>query len=171
MEGRILTDEFMLKLNETLVTAYRSVLKIEDEFIKRAGTPNVSSSEMHLLETIGRTRGRGRTVKEIAAELRITQPSVTAAVNRLVEKGIVERRRSTEDGRVVYIHLTRLGHKTYAVFMRFHENMVRAVAKDLTDSEKAHLLKGMIRLNAFFEKQFIDEAAGLIPQNDLSTKE
>lgn len=166
-----MTDEFMSKLNETLVTAYRSILKIEDEFIKRAGTPNVSSSEMHLLETIGKTKGKGRTVKEIASDLRITQPSVTAAVNRLVQKGCVERRRSTEDGRVVYIHLTRLGHKTYAVFMRFHENMVRAVAKDLGDEEKAHLLKGMIQLNAFFEKQFIDEITEIGRQSDLSTKE
>lgn len=152
-----MTDEFLIRLNQSLVTAYRSILKIEDEFIKRAGTPNVTSSEMHLLETIGKTKGKGRTVKEIAADLRITQPSVTAAVNRLVQKGCVERRRSTEDGRVVYIHLTRLGHKTYAVFMRFHENMVRSVAKELNEEEKAHLLKGMIRLNKFFEKQFIND--------------
>lgn len=166
-----MTDEFLIKLNETLVTAYRSILKIEDEFIKRAGSPNVSSSEMHLLETIGKTKGKGRTVKEIAADLRITQPSVTAAVNRLVQKGCVERRRSTEDGRVVYIHLTRLGHKTYAVFMRFHENMVRAVAKDLNDEEKAHLLKGMIRLNEFFEKQFMDGAPVTGGKDDSSAKE
>lgn len=155
-----MTDEFLIRLNETLVTAYRSILKIEDEFIRRAGTPNVSSSEMHLLDAIGRAKDRGRTVKEIAADLRITQPSVTAAVNRLVQKGCVERRRSTEDGRVVYIHLTRLGHKTYAVFLRFHENMVRSVAKDMTEEEKTHLLKGMLKLNAFFEKQFIEDDIG-----------
>lgn len=155
-----MTNEFMFKLNETLVTAYRSILKIEDEFIKRAGIPNITSSEMHLLEVIGKATGKGRTVKEIAAELRITQPSVTAAVNRLVQKGCVERCRSTQDGRVVYIHLTRLGQKTYSVFMRFHENMVRAVATDLSEEEKANLLKGMIRLNAFFEEQFIEDMTG-----------
>ncbi|MFV0497724.1 MAG: MarR family winged helix-turn-helix transcriptional regulator [Candidatus Fimivivens sp.] len=166
-----MTDEFMNKLNETLVTAYRSILKIEHEFIKRTGTPNVSTSEMHLLEAIGKTKGKGRTVKEIASDLCITQPSVSAAVNRLVQKGCIERRRSTEDGRVVYIHLTPLGHKTYSVFMRFHENMVRAVANDLGDEEKAHLLKGMVRLNTFFEKQFIDEITQIGQSSDLSTKE
>ena len=157
-------DQFMTKLNETLVTAYRSILKIEDEFIKRSGTLNISSTEMHLLQAIGKGKNKGRTVKDLAADLRITQPSVTAAVNRLVQKGCVERRRSTEDGRVVYIHLTRLGHKNYAVFLRFHENMVRSVAKDLTEEEKAHLLKGMVKLNEFFERQYtLDDTEDIDP--------
>lgn len=147
----------MTQLNESLITAYRSILKIEDQFIKHSGTPNVTTSEMHLIDAIGRAGENGRTVKEIAKALNITQPSVTAAVNRLVLKGCVERRRSTEDGRVVYIHLTRLGKKTHSVFLRFHENMMRSIAHDLTDEEKRHLLKGMIRLNAFFEGQFLPE--------------
>jgi DNA-binding MarR family transcriptional regulator len=147
-------DEFSDRLNETLTTAYRSILKIEDQFLKRAGSLNVSASEMHLLETIGRMKGGGRTVKDIAVDLGITQPSVTSAVNRLVMKGCVRRQRSEEDGRVVYIHLTKKGHKAYSLFTFFHENMVRSVTKGLTDEEKQSLLKGMIRLNEFFAQQF-----------------
>jgi DNA-binding MarR family transcriptional regulator len=146
-------DEFSQRLNETLTTAYRSILKIEDQFLKRTGSLNVSASEMHLMETIGKMKGAGRTVKDIAADLGITQPSVTSAVNRLVMKGCVRRKRSEADGRVVYIHLTKRGHKAYALFSYFHENMVRAVTKGLTEEEKQNLLKGMVRLNEFFIQQ------------------
>lgn len=152
-----MTDEFMNKLNISLITSYRSILKIEEQFARRAGSPNVSASEMHMIDVIGKGENNSRTVKEIANALHITQPSVTAAINRLEKKGCVERIRSKDDGRVVYIHLTRFGHKIYSLFLRFHENMVRSVAKELTDEEKAHLLKGMIRLNEFFAKQFQDD--------------
>ncbi len=126
-------DEFSQRLNETLTTAYRSILKIEDQFLKRTGSLNVSASEMHLMETIGKMKGAGRTVQGYRRRPgHITQPSVTSAVNRLVMKGCVRRQRSEADGRVVYIHLTKRGHKAYALFSYFHENMVRAVTKGLT---------------------------------------
>lgn len=158
-----MSTDFERQLSVTLVTAYRSILKIEDQFLKRVGTPNVSTSEMHLLEGIHRAGARGRTVKELGNDLGITQPSVSAAVNRLEKKGCVERRRSQEDGRVVYIHLTARGTQAYALFSKFHSELVEAVTRDLDNEEKQHLLKGMLRLNRFFEEQ--NAALARLPQS------
>ncbi len=144
-------DEFSTQLNNILMATYHSILKIEEQSLKNT-LPDLSVNEMHLLETIGKTHGNGRTVSGIAEELGITQPSVTAAVNKLVKKGYVERWRSEEDGRVVYIYLTKKGNSAYALHSYFHENMVRSVVRELTEEEKAHLLKGMVRLNAFFQQ-------------------
>ncbi len=149
-------DEFSRKLDDTLLTAYRYTVKIENQFLQRIGELNVTGSEMHLLEVIGKSEGKHCTVKQIAQALSITQPSVTAAVNRLVIKGCVERRRCEEDGRVVHISMTRQGRKAYALFAYFHENMVRAITKELTGEERKQLLKGMQKLNEFFERQYRD---------------
>ena len=157
----------MRKLNVTLVTAYRSILKIEEEFAKHSGTPNISANEMHMIDVIGTGPNGSRTVKEIASALHITQPSVTAAVNRLEKKGCVERIRSTEDGRVVYIHLTRFGHKIHSLYRRFHENMVRSIAKDLTDEEKLSLIKGMTSLIEFFDAQ----SSNILEKSQKDTEE
>ena len=152
-------DEFSRRLDDTLLTAYRYTVKIENQFLQRIGELNVTGSEMHLLEVIGKSEGKCCTVKQIAQALNITQPSVSAAVNRLTAKGCVVRRRSEEDGRVVYIHMTRQGRKAYALFAYFHENMVRALTKELSSEERSQLLKGMQRLNSFFERQYRDHIA------------
>ena len=152
-------DEFSRKLDDTLLTAYRYTVKIENQFLQRIGELNVTGSEMHLLEVIGKSAGKRCTVKQIAQALNITQPSVSAAVNRLVAKGCVLRQRSEQDGRVVYIHMTRQGRKAYALFAYFHENMVRAITRELSPEERIQLLSGMEKLNKFFEQQYRDHIA------------
>ena len=94
-----MTEEFDKKLYVLLINVYRSILKIEEGFMSRAGMPNISSSEMHMIDVIGSGKDGHRTVKEIALALHITQPSVITAINRLEKKGCVERVRSKEDRR------------------------------------------------------------------------
>ena len=42
-------DEFSRRLDDTLLTAYRYTVKIENQFLQRIGELNVTGSEMHLL--------------------------------------------------------------------------------------------------------------------------
>lgn len=97
-ERRLGDGRISRRLDDTLLTAYRYTVKIENQFLQRIGELNVTGSEMHLLEVIGKSEGKCCTVKQIAQALNITQPSVSAAVNRLATKGCVVRRRSEEDG-------------------------------------------------------------------------
>ncbi|MBP1557563.1 MAG: hypothetical protein J6A76_06590 [Oscillospiraceae bacterium] len=48
-----MTEEFDKKLYVLLINVYRSILKIEEGFMSRAGMPNISSSEMHMIDVIG----------------------------------------------------------------------------------------------------------------------
>lgn len=148
-----MTEEFDRKLYVLLINVYRSILEIEEGFMSRSGIPSISASEMHMIDVIGTGKDGHRTVKEIALSLHITQPSVTTAINRLEKKGCVERVRSKEDRREVHIHLTSLGKKIHSLFLRFHSNMVRSIAEDLTDEEQMHLIRAMIKLNAYFSEQ------------------
>ena len=145
-------DPFSAKLNEVLVNTFRSILKVEEQTIKRSERMDLTITELHLLDTVSKSSG-GRMVSDIAADLCITLPSVTVAINKLQKKGYVTKKRCDLDRRVVYVALTELGRKMNAVHRYFHESMVRAVTQGLSWKEKNAMLKGIHKLHAFFEKR------------------
>ena len=71
---------------------------------------------------------------------------------KLVKKGYVEKNRSQVDGRVVHIKLTREGRRANTAHRYFHTRMVRAIANGLSPEEQSAMLKGMQKLNLFFNQ-------------------
>lgn len=145
-------DAFAEELNILLTEAYHSILRIEEQMIRSAGKLDLTINEIHLIEAVARREG-GQTISALSEELDISLPSVTVAINKLLGKGYVLKNRSKSDGRVVYVTLTHLGEKINLAHRYFHKKMVLAVAKELTDEEKAAMAKGIRRLNAFFEEK------------------
>lgn len=148
-------DSFSSELNQILVETFRSILKVEEQMLKNSDKIDLSISELHLLESVGKTDANenGRTISSIADDLDITLPSVTIAINKICKKGYVEKFRCENDGRVVYVKLTKLGNKVNKAHQYFHEKMVREITKGLSDDEKNVMLKGIAKLNAFFKKK------------------
>lgn len=152
-EGRaIMRDHFSEMLNELLVSTYRTVLKVEEQMIKNMNEIDLSINELHMLESIG-TGEEGATISDIARVMDITLPSVTVAIKKLEKKGYIQKVKSEEDGRIVRVVLTRLGRKIDAIHRYFHEQMIRSVAKEITEDEKEVLLKAMVNLNGFFKQR------------------
>ena len=146
-------DAFAEALNDLLVNTFHDILKLEEEALRISSASRLSISEMHLLEAIAKGRGQGRSITDIARELDITLPSVTTAVNKLVRKGFVEKVRSEDDKRQVFVVLTRDGKRAETSHRFFHRNMVLGASKGLKEDEKAALLKGLNNLHAFFRSQ------------------
>ena len=148
-------DAFSEQLNEILVDTFRCILKVEEKAIRSSEKVNLTISEMHLIESVGKKGRPGSTIGDIASDLSITPPSVTVAINKLMKKGYVRKVRSENDGRVVHVTLTDLGKKVDAVHRYFHETMVRSVAKELAEDEKDAMYKGIQKLNAFFKRKLV----------------
>ena len=144
---------FEEQLNAVIVDTYRSILKVEETILKRSDKIDLSISEIHMLEAVGRGKDRRRTISELAEEMNITLPSVTVAINKLMKKGYVEKIRGEEDGRIVYVSLTRMGRKIDAVHRYFHESMVRSIIRDITEEEQQILYKGVMKLDQFLKDQ------------------
>ena len=140
---------FATDLNEMLEDIYRNIRLMEETDMKKSRL-NLSIGEIHLLEQIGKGE-EGMTVSEIAQKQNITKPSVTVAVNKLVQKGYCEKQRVEADGRAVLVTLTERGRRVNAFHARFHRNMIREVTSDLTESEQEKLLEIMGRLNHYFK--------------------
>lgn len=152
-------DSYLHTFNEMLTTTYRSICKVEELMLRKLSGDRLSLSEMHMLESIGKRRGEGRTITEIAQDLEITPPSVTATVKRLEKKGYVTKDRSSEDARRVQILLTPDGSRAEIAHRYFHRKMVRAITADLNVCERDAILKGLKKMNAFMRLQLESYAA------------
>lgn len=144
---------FEEQLNEVIVDTYRSILRVEENILKRSDQTDLSISEIHMLEAVGKGKDRRRTISELAEVLNITLPSVTVAINKLMKKGYVEKVRDEEDGRIVYVSLTRQGRRIDSAHRYFHESMVRSIIRDMTESEMQALYKGVMKLDTFLKEQ------------------
>ena len=144
---------FEEQLNEVIVDTYRSILRVEENILKRSDQTDLSISEIHMLEAVGKGKDRRRTISELAEVLNITLPSVTVAINKLMKKGYVEQVRGEEDGRIVYVSLTRQGRRIDSAHRYFHESMVRSIIRDMTESEMQALYKGVMKLDTFLKEQ------------------
>ena len=85
--------------------------------------------------------------------MKITLSSVTIAVNKLVKKGYVEKIRSEQDARQVFVKLTKMGRKVNAGHLYFHENMIRTMSQEMDSSDKEILVRAMKNLNQFFKRK------------------
>ena len=63
---------FEEQLNAVIVDTYRSILKVEETILKRSDKIDLSISEIHMLEAVGRGKDRRRTISELAEEMNIT---------------------------------------------------------------------------------------------------
>jgi DNA-binding MarR family transcriptional regulator len=147
---------FNRELNDILVDTFKIITKIEEISIKRTGH-DLSVSEVHILESAADDQGKGRTISDIAEDLRITLPSVTVAINKLVRKGYVSKMKDEADGRRVYVQLTDKGTQMDRVHRYFHKKLVSDISAGLTEPEKEALYTAMQKMNGFFEKRLLKE--------------
>jgi len=146
-------DAFAAALNDLLVNTFHSILKLEEESLSRIGAFPLSISEMHLLEAVGRGKDAGKSITDIAKELSVTLPSVTAAVNKLAKKGYLNKEKCENDRRMVFVRLSEEGRRAEASHRFFHRHMVNSASLDLKEDEKAALIRGLNNLHAFFRSQ------------------
>lgn len=146
-------DAFGAALNDLLVTTFRTILHLEEEMLNRISRDQLSINELHMLEAVAKRNEGDMTITDIARELSITPPSVTAAVNKLDKKGYLTKEKSEADKRIVLVRMTPKGRRTETAHRFFHRQMVNAVAKKLPKDQREALLNGLNNLNAFFAEQ------------------
>jgi MarR family transcriptional regulator, 2-MHQ and catechol-resistance regulon repressor len=75
-------------------------------------------------------------VNSIGSLVRLTSGSITAAVDRLEGKGLVERRNDPEDRRARVVHLTPEGRRLISCAFSDHEAAMERAAAALTPEER-----------------------------------
>lgn len=135
-------------INDVLVNLFNEIMDIEERALITSEYKDISVNDMHVIEAVG--IGTARSMSTVAKSLSVTVGTLTIAMNHLVKKGYVERRRSEEDRRVVLVSLSEKGEKAYHHHRMFHEKMVMAVMKDLNRQETDALTEALLKLQDFF---------------------
>ncbi|UGS35254.1 MarR family winged helix-turn-helix transcriptional regulator [Capillimicrobium parvum] len=98
----------------------------------RSGPDRLSRTESALLAGLD---AGPRRITELAETQVLAQPTVTQLVDRLQRRGLVERERSTEDGRVVLVSLSDAGRAELGAVRAHYRGVLRALTAELPDDE------------------------------------
>lgn len=140
-------------LNNLLVKLFNDILRIEEKSLKKSEElSDLSVTEIHTIEAIGEKEER--TMSEIANNLSITVGTLTTAINKLIKKGYVERRRIEEDRRIVLVKLTEKGKNASYFHKKFHDEMIKATIEKLNKQEEDVLISSLESLSKFFHDKY-----------------
>ncbi|HCW53960.1 MAG TPA: MarR family transcriptional regulator [Clostridium sp.] len=139
-------------INELLVQLFNDVLQIEESSLRSGEISDLSITEIHTIEAIGMYTEK--TMSEVAQNLKITVGTLTTAINKLIKKQYVERKRIEEDRRVVLIKLTKRGKLAYRLHEKFHKDMINTAIEGLDDREEQILISSLRKLNDFFKQKY-----------------
>lgn len=139
-------------ISTNLIKLFDNIMEVEAYTIKNEYGNKISMTEVHTIAAIG--MAELKSMSELAAQLNITVGTLTVGINNLVKKGFVERYKTERDRRVVKIALTKEGKKIYALYEKFHKDMVFALVKGLNENEMDVVAKALDNLESFVGKRF-----------------
>lgn len=111
-------------LNEMIDRYERATFTINKKMhasMKRILPPDLTTEQLSIIRYLIRTKNV--TSSELSEVMCVGKSTITSTINRLVNKGYIERCPSQDDRRVVHLHLTKLGIEQYNLI----EAEVRAV--------------------------------------------
>ncbi|MBC8174511.1 MAG: MarR family transcriptional regulator [Candidatus Marinimicrobia bacterium] len=116
----------------------------------------VTSSQHTVLSTLA--ENDGLSLSEIGKRIYLDKPAITGLADRLEKDGLVERRRTSEDRRVIRLYLTEKGQNLLQRFEKIATEVDRELVQVLSSSE----------LNKFREMlNRIWLSANMEPDNEL----
>ncbi|TWH81400.1 MarR family winged helix-turn-helix transcriptional regulator [Sedimentibacter saalensis] len=139
-------------VNEILVRLFANILDIEEKCLRTGNFFDLSISEMHVIDNIG--VNKERTMSDTAKDLKVTSGTLTTAIDNLIKKGYVERRRSVEDRRVIKIKLTDKGMEAFKAHEDFHKDLVISALQQLDSKEEELLIKVLSNIDVFFNHKY-----------------
>ena len=141
-----------ITINELLVQLFNDILQIEEKSLKEGIISDLSITEIHTIEAIGMYAEKS--MSEVAQILKITVGTLTTAINKLIKKEYVERKRIEEDRRVVLVKLTKKGKLAYRIREKFHHDMVNTAIDGLSEEEEEVLISSLDKINKFFKEKY-----------------
>lgn len=118
---------------------------------RSADAAGISPTQRDILTRLGASR-EPRRLAELAAALSITSATASDAVTSLEGKGLVHKRRSTDDGRALAIELTATGRRR-AQAAEAWPGFLTGLVEDLPEVDQAALLRALSMLIKGLQEQ------------------
>ena len=96
-------------------------------------------------------------INQIGEKVLLTSGSMTAAVNRMENRGLVKRIQDPSDGRSFYVYLTKTGRKTIKDAFSKHKTNLEKISGVLSDEEQWELVRLLKKIGFFAETLELDK--------------
>lgn len=124
----------------------KAVEKLDQESIARTG---LSLTDFAIMEAL--LHKGPMTINRIGDKVLLTSGSMTAAVNRLENRGMVQRIQDPADGRCFFVHLTKTGRKTIQEAFENHQKRLESAVEILDKDERDELVRLLKKLGRHAE--------------------
>jgi DNA-binding MarR family transcriptional regulator len=129
---RALIDEILDQLEPLVARQRRAIAR--DGCLR-----NISSTQLHVLFLL--ISGGELTMTGLADRLGVSLPNVTGIVERMVERGLVERTRSDDDRRIVAVRATDEGRRTVEEIELIRRSQMAALLECLSTPDQERALR------------------------------
>lgn len=140
------SEEF-LPLVQELASAYQAFSLYDAEGLRKSGS-ELTPSQARVIFTIGDTDGM--TCKDIGDITLITKGTLTGVVDRLEDKGLVERWSVEGDGRKTIVALTRKGERVYRKEFPKHVEFLKEKFDKLGQRDRQQVIKLLQKVKDIF---------------------
>ncbi|WP_072152720.1 MarR family winged helix-turn-helix transcriptional regulator [Weissella viridescens] len=145
----IASDDTFEEINDALVDVFNKVGWIEEASLHESIFKDISLKEMHIIAAI--SMYDEPSASEVAKEVHLTPSSMTTAIDKLVKKGYVERRRSQTDRRIVRLGLTHRGRVVYRAHQSFHRHLTHYLVDSLNVSDMQVVEDAILHLQEYLD--------------------
>lgn len=99
-------------------------------------------------------KGQPMMGNQIAAELRVTAPTVSGLLDRLEQQGLIKREYSSIDRRAIRVSLTAKGLQLVTKLHTHSKEKLIKVYQQMSAEDRVHLYKGLIGFYEAFKKSY-----------------
>ncbi|HYP72999.1 MAG TPA: MarR family winged helix-turn-helix transcriptional regulator [Microbacterium sp.] len=130
---------------ESLFRAQHEVFhEISDDF----SDDDLTQAEYDVLLTVTRGEGRSARLRDVTANMLISQPSVSRLVDRMVARGLISKCADPHDGRGAIVTATEAGTAAFRRVATMHGRSIAARMSVLSDDELTQLEQLTAKLRA-----------------------
>ena len=108
------------------------------------------------------------TLSELAGQMNLSTSTVNGIVDRLELKGLIQRQRSRQDRRKVYVELLEPGRQLIRSAPPLLQGRLSQALPRLSGSEQAAIASALERVVELMEVEHLDASPNLMPHADLS---
>ena len=112
---------------------------MEEEAKEQYNFKELTLTQMHYLEMISALVNPNLT--ELAAAMKLTKPTITVLVDKLIEKELVRKVQSDADRRNTHLHLTERGKLINQMHEYAHRRMAEEIEKKINGEEVVQLAR------------------------------
>lgn len=137
------------QVNEWLIQLFHDFMILEEQFLRESEYSEVTVKELQqlsLVHTLGTCRAT-----DIAKNQKLALSTITITLNRLENKGYIERTRSEKDRRVTFIALTEKGEELCAEHRAFFQDITQNLMSSVYGTTENKLAGELAALHTSLE--------------------